>query len=534
VNPRLLAIFIVIVLLPLGVMSVLTVNYLNDQTIMSQVREKLLIKQQLSAVDQSVQSLLKGHERTILQENFVNLDPWVLRESIRKHVMVNQLLVLDPSKKRVFPPKNMPLSQQERDFVERTALFRQDMGEQRTEKEKKKSIQRQSKRQRSFTQNVQPAFGDTDNPRDNAQGWYVWYWESGIHLIYWWQDDRGFQFGVELSRVKLLSDVVAMLPVEHPDEFRIALLDSAKHAVYQWGGYEPVKSAADEVLSLSFPLSSWSLEYYQARKADVAVLSPFVIMLVGGGLLLLLLALYFYRESSREYREAQQRVTFVNQVSHELKTPLTNIRLYAELLEQTLDEDESGPEKQKLNIIIAESQRLSRMISNVLTFARKARNKCRFQPMPEVLDEVVKEVVEQFELSYLAKNILIHCDLQANIEVPLDRDIVEQVLGNLLSNVEKYAADGGNVWVTTFFTEHAVVLRVQDAGEGIAKPLVKHIFEPFVRGQDALTEGVSGTGIGLSIARDLMLLHQGTLSLLDSKEGALFEAIFPQTGLGQS
>jgi len=84
------------------------------------------------------------------------------------------------------------------------------------------------------------------------------------------------------------------------------------------------------------------------------------------------LTYYFYREQSREMREAAQRVSFVNQVSHELKTPLTNIRMYAELIEK--DADESDERLQRYaGVIVSESQRLSRLIGNVLTFSRKQR-----------------------------------------------------------------------------------------------------------------------------------------------------------------
>src|SRR5207247_7565172 len=82
------------------------------------------------------------------------------------------------------------------------------------------------------------------------------------------------------------------------------------------------------------------------------------------------LSVYFYRENSRELRVSAQRVTFVNQVSHELKTPLTNIRMYAELLEKHLPEDNEQA-AQHLDVIVSESQRLSRLIANVLTFARQ-------------------------------------------------------------------------------------------------------------------------------------------------------------------
>ena len=135
-----------------------------------------------------------------------------------------------------------------------------------------------------------------------------------------------------------------------------------------------------------------------------------------------------------------RRVGFVNQVSHELRTPLTNIRLYAELLERRLDEDEEN--RSYLDIIVAECARLSRLIGNVLTFARRSRGALTVHPVEGSVDETLRSVADQFRPSFEAKGMEIALDLDAPRPFAFDPDAVEQIVGNLLSNVEKYAAAG--------------------------------------------------------------------------------------------
>jgi signal transduction histidine kinase len=248
--------------------------------------------------------------------------------------------------------------------------------------------------------------------------------------------------------------------------------------------------------------------------------------LVVVGVVLTGLAVFFYRESSRELREARSRVRFVNQVSHELRTPLTNIRLYAELLEGRIG-DGDVEARRKLEVIVAESERLSRLIGNVLTFARQGRGELALHPRPGSLDEVVGDVVEQFRPALAARGVTVEQALDAKGAVLLDRDAVEQIVGNLLSNVEKYAPRSGPLEIRSHREAGRTLLQVADRGPGIPQVSTEAVFRPFVRLSNRLTEGVSGTGIGLAIARDLARLQGGELRLVPSERGACFELELP-------
>jgi signal transduction histidine kinase len=214
-------------------------------------------------------------------------------------------------------------------------------------------------------------------------------------------------------------------------------------------------------------------------------------------------------------------VSFVNQVSHELKTPLTNIRMYAELLEGNLP-DSDDKTSHYLGVIVSESQRLSRLIGNVLTFARQQRQKLNLHKTEGCVDDVVRAVLDHFRPSLESKGVKIIFTADAGGTVEFDRDALEQILGNLFSNVEKYAASGAKMEVTSRQEGDRTWIDVADAGPGIPKGQAEKVFEPFHRISNKVSDGVTGTGIGLSIARDLARRHGGDVKLLPSGRGACF------------
>jgi signal transduction histidine kinase len=303
--------------------------------------------------------------------------------------------------------------------------------------------------------------------------------------------------------------------------------------MYEWGKYQvkqDEKSTA--MIPLSHPLGSWKLEYYAPALTGATTTNSLSIV-VGVlliGIALTALATYLYREHQREVRVAQQRVNFVNQVSHELKTPLTNIRLYAELLETEVadvfdDEQQQEGEKARkyIAIITAESQRLSRLIANVLRFGQLQKSQLDLRLQAAKLDEVIQRCVLAFSPALKAKGIVVSLDLHANILVMLDTEALEQILNNLISNAEKYAASGAALHISSTQTFDLSTILVRDFGLGIAALERVRIFQPFYRVSSLLSDGVTGTGIGLDIARQLARLHGGDLVLQEVDIGACFK-----------
>ena len=338
---------------------------------------------------------------------------------------------------------------------------------------------------------------------------------------------------MELNRARLIADIIAELPDSGGEQprlphGRIALVDSKGQTIYQWGAYDPPEDERPQVgLRLKHPLASWRLDYFaSAAEFGEALAGSMFLNLVMGlsavAIALVGMAVYFYRESSRELREAAQWVSFVNQVSHELKTPLTNIRMYGELLQDQIPEDEEKA-SQYVDVVVTESERLSRLIGNVLTFARQQRDQLVLRTAPGCADDVIRSVLAHFRPSLEAKGVEVEFVAGAPACVELDSDVLEQILGNLFGNVEKYAASGGFMRVGSKQDGERTLLTVADRGPGIPKGREDEIFRPFRRLSNRLTDGVTGTGIGLSIARDLAQLHGGDLRLVPSEEGACFE-----------
>lgn len=364
----------------------------------------------------------------------------------------------------------------------------------------------------------------TAEPVIAASGWHVWFYGSGPQMIFWQERADRRIAGVEIEMTALLSLLVNRLSGEDaPVAKGLTQVTSSdgKTILHQWGA-----ATESEVLPLvaqrtcSSPLGMWRLVYLPARNESPKVQrAPLIAGLGGAGLALLAVAFLFLRESTRDIREARRRVSFVNQVSHELKTPLTNIRLYAEMAQQRVEELDDDTASRHLSVVEAETSRLSRLIHNVLTFGQQQRDQLAVHPRTASLDEVTRRVTGVWRPGLEAKGFAVECSLNAPDPFMFDPDALEQIIGNLLSNVEKYAGSGGFVRIASLADGKNARLTIEDRGPGIPARMRATVFAPFVRVRNDVTEGVSGTGIGLSISRNLAELHGGTLALEDVPGG---------------
>ena len=361
-------------------------------------------------------------------------------------------------------------------------------------------------------------------------GWLTWYWAEGVHLLFWRRAADGGVIGVELERIGVLACIVGALPTTALEDGRMELADSRGDTVHQWGPMIPAegapKVAPDARVALATPLESWQLRYFISPTQRAALLaSHHPGLWIGLGVLgvaLVALAWFVYRAYAKRLRDAADRVSFVTRVSHELRTPLTNIRMYAELAEQGTDDDD---QLRRLRVVVGETERLGRLIDNVLAFARHQRGTLAVPAARVDVDDAVREAVAKFEPALASKAIAVELLLANPPAARADTDTVDQIVTNLLSNVEKYAA-GGRVTITTRGEADRVVIGIADRGPGIAPTERAKIFEPFHRTHTSIT-GVSGTGIGLAIARELARAAGGDLTLADATDGARFELSLP-------
>ncbi|MBI0153913.1 cell wall metabolism sensor histidine kinase WalK [Gilliamella sp. W8128] len=343
-----------------------------------------------------------------------------------------------------------------------------------------------------------------------SSGWYQMY----NHLIYWTIQSDNI-IGFELSNIKFSFDTINLLDKQvFADNFRLS--DGDKQ-IYSNG------EKFDNEISIVFdyPLQNWHLTYYYPSPNLVnlyllgaGVIGLFLIVLLG-------LICYAYREYSRTLRLAKQQVSFVGQVSHEFKTPLTNITLYSEMLSEYL-EDEPAPIPDYLHIISAESKRLTRLVQNVLTFNKPSRLNIK----PVNLTILIRQIYLTFKPILDAKSLQLNIiTLEDDCIVNTDEDCVMQILNNFLSNAEKYAFNGKQIDLSLTRKEKQVTITVRDYGDGIANHLLKQIFEPFYRVNSSITEGVSGTGIGLTIAKQLANQIQGEIKVINQNPGMVFSLI---------
>lgn len=224
---------------------------------------------------------------------------------------------------------------------------------------------------------------------------------------------------------------------------------------------------------------------------------------------------------NRQVTLARQKTDFVSNVSHELKTPLTSIRMFAELLAEDRVA-ERDKQKSYLNIITSEAARLTRLINNVLDFSRLERGEKKYNLGELNLAALVNETVATYR-PHLESNgfRLEYNPPETPVAVRGDRDALAQIIVNLISNAEKYSNGSKEVVVEiaspTETTGHAEV-RVLDRGPGVPRGLEEKIFEQFYRVPDSLSSGIQGSGLGLTLARQIARAHGGDV-IYSAREG---------------
>ena len=211
---------------------------------------------------------------------------------------------------------------------------------------------------------------------------------------------------------------------------------------------------------------------------------------------------------------------FVAVVSHELRTPLTSIRSFSEILLET--EDLSQAERDRfLTIVVRESERLTRLVNDVLDLSKIASGRMDYRVVVCDLVEIVEEAIGSSSRLLIAKHIALEQDVRiAQAAVRGDRDRLIQVVINLLSNAVKFVpAAGGRIRVSLTRDGDAVMVRIEDNGPGVAAPLREAVFERFHQLADAKRHKPEGTGLGLTIARQIVEHFGGRIWLEDASLG---------------
>ena len=222
------------------------------------------------------------------------------------------------------------------------------------------------------------------------------------------------------------------------------------------------------------------------------------------------------QDITEHVRLDNMRKEFVADVSHELKTPITSIMGYAD----TLLEGEYDKETQDkfLNVIASEARRMAKLVTDLLILSRYDNNRANKEKSEFDLGELVKKCQEKLQLEINKKNHQVESFVTANVPpVKADKDGIERVILNIMTNSIKYTPDGGNIKIYVGFVYNDAYIKVIDNGIGIPEEDLNRIFERFYRVDKARTREMGGTGLGLSIAKEILDQNKGSIDIKSEK-----------------
>ncbi|MBK6694286.1 MAG: HAMP domain-containing histidine kinase [Myxococcales bacterium] len=353
-----------------------------------------------------------------------------------------------------------------------------------------------------------------------GQSYLVSYWQKqqagGRYLVVAWHD---------IGRiVKYALPSLTAEPVGGAAPSRVNVVDEEGRIIFG-----PQLRTGQFTVSVRFPttLYNWSLQVVPATGEELAtrvanrrllelIMVAFACLVVVAGVMAILFATW------KERRISELKSEFVANVSHELKTPLALIRMFGEML-QSGRVANASKHKEYIDIIVAESERLSSLIENVLDFAKVDRGHDAYDFAVGDLGAAVTRAVTTYRHHAEREGVELTCDIVGELgESMLDERAVQLAVINLIDNALKYASDGKVVRVRASREGSELIVRVIDRGPGVPKEDRERIFERFVRGNRAIAPTgapVRGSGIGLSLVKHIAESHGGR-AWVESSEGA--------------
>jgi signal transduction histidine kinase len=221
---------------------------------------------------------------------------------------------------------------------------------------------------------------------------------------------------------------------------------------------------------------------------------------------------------------------FVLTASHELRSPLTSVQGFAELL--MLERERLSPKQaETVEIILDNSRHLVRLLNDLLDLARSDAGQLRIDPAPTEVAALIEDAERTMRSHVKVRGQTLSEEIEQGLPpVHADPDRIRQVMANLLTNANEYSPEGASIRVTARRVDASVEIAVIDDGPGIPADQLEHIFDRFTRGDAGMTQRVGGTGLGLAISRSLVELHGGTIAASSAPgEGSTFSFRLPAT-----
>jgi two-component system phosphate regulon sensor histidine kinase PhoR len=283
--------------------------------------------------------------------------------------------------------------------------------------------------------------------------------------------------------------------------------DSARFRVY----------AGEKNFAVYFPKK----QSYVAAQLDIWIFSTVILLMMMG------FFAYAIATLLRERKFAELKSDFVNNMTHEFKTPVTNINIAAEVLKQKYADQEGS--SIYLDILLKENEKLRQKIEQVLLGSKlEFKNRPSFATMD--VHELIKECAEAFHLKIHERNGNLNLELNAKSKYILgDREMLAQAINNVIDNAEKYSPDRPHITVSTVDNGKDIEIIIKDSGMGISNEAKSKVFEKFFRVSTGNVHRVKGFGLGLSLVKNVIKKHRGTIRLFSKlSQGTEVRIVLPK------
>lgn len=266
-------------------------------------------------------------------------------------------------------------------------------------------------------------------------------------------------------------------------------------------------AAFDQILTLKRPQYLEAQKTVGERELEL-FMAPYSADQAPGGVMVVI------HDVTEQRRSEQARREFVANVSHELRTPLTNIKSYAETVIAAGDELPPELHNNFMGVIVSEADRMTRIVQDLLTLSKIDYGKMEMNVSRFSFSKAVRSVYEAVALNAESHGHTLTFSCEENMpDVDGDRERIEQVIMNIVSNAIKYTPDGGKIAITAATSGRNVFVRISDNGIGIPEKDLPRLFERFYRVDKARSRESGGTGLGLSIAKEILNQHKGDIRI---------------------
>jgi len=382
--------------------------------------------------------------------------------------------------------------------------------------------------------NLKASFLGQIKGKDFTDGINVFYVDGRpfLKILFPWVDTRT-QVIAKLNESLFINQIQSET-IKDPEgpwkNIEYSIFNVNNHIVDAPFGTDNKTIALERILNVSLP--QWKMavflkndyEIINVGKRKIVIL---YILLSFSGCVLIIGAFTTIRGFVTENRVIKMKSNFLSAVTHELKTPLTSIRVLSELVESGRQSD-TGKIKKYAGTIRSESTRLQTMIENVLNSVRLENEQLKIKMKKIDLSDLIRKISYIMDNAYKQKQVNLNLDINNEVYVKGERDALWSVVQNLLDNALKYSPAKTTVRIVLRSLGNKISLVISDEGHGIPQESIKHIFQQFYRAEDEMIRETRGTGLGLALVKQIIDQHSAKIKVESRVNlGTTFTILFP-------